>query len=325
MTMTETTTPAAEPTDEAIWAELAANELAAAATDAPAGGQDAAIDAPGATDGAAATDTAGTGSGTDTIPTQREGGGQPAGDAVASSAPETARAATEAAQPLDHASRSDRGRISAYQRQIAELKTQLAALQSGAASKATATSPAGQTSDDVLKALKDEYPEVGGPVAQVISSLQAQVDEARAHINQRDSAAAQRVQDQVLNLEEQALAEMHPDWVEVTARPEFATWLNTQPRYVIEAIQRNANAIADHTEAADIIGRFKATLPATAATTTVQPPAAPLSARRQQQLEGAAAPPARGAPKVTTGVPDDPEAAWRYWAEQDRRKAAQAR
>jgi hypothetical protein len=255
--------------------------------------------------------------------TQPQGGGQTPNDDIWSSASEQQRAAYEAAQrqlqALDHDSRSQRGRVSALQREVDQFKKQLAALHGAAGSTGQGQTDA---SDADIRRLQEEYPEVARPVLKQISSLQQQLNEAQRRLDLRESTEAQREREQALDREEQALAQMHPDWDKVTARPEFTAWLAAQPRYVVEAIQRNGEAIVDAREAADVIGRFKqaiATAPATAAATAPAQPPATLSAKRQQQLQSAAGPAPRGAPKVTTGVPDDPEAAWRYWAERDKK------
>lgn len=333
MTTTPTTateTPAVGTEDAeaaAIWAQFDEQDRAAAASSDTLAGTP--VDDPQPEPEPAPADSI-AGGGADPLPELRDGGGQPAGDGISSSQPDRAKAAPPAAQPLDHASRSDRGRIRALNREITELRKQLAALHTGAATKTEATA-AGQASE-ALKAIKEDYPDLA-PVAEVVTSLQQQVSEAQDQIRKRDSAAAQQTEQRLLDLELEALAEIHPDWQQVTDSREFVEWLQKpHPRHVREAIQRNLKDVTDHEEAADLISRFKATQTQPTATgstpsTTApqQPPAAALSVKRQQQLEGAAAPQTRGAPRATTGVPDDPEAAWRYFDELDRRRAAQSR
>jgi hypothetical protein len=336
---TETTAPtdtnpvSVDPDAEAaaIWAQLAEQERAAgdaSPTAAPPGSEPERADGPPPADSVP-------GGGAEPPSMQRNGGGQPAGDDIWLLVPEAARAAYETTQQRLRTTEAQRDAIAGrLGSRIQQLERELAAVAKSktAEPKAKDGPDVSEIDDADLRALVEDFPEVGRPIATKIQSLQTKLDEALTRLNQRDSQEAQRAQDEAISLQERALAQQHPDWEAVTARPEFSAWLRTQPRYVVEGIQRNADAIVDADEAADIIGRFKATLPATAGTGSApsptapqQPPAAPLSAKRQQQLEAAAAPPTRGAPKVTTGVPDDPEAAWQYWAEQDRRKAAQSR
>lgn len=254
--------------------------------------------------------------------TQPQGGGQASGDDIWSTASELQRAAYQAAQQqlqrLEHDSRSNRGRVSSLQREVDTLKAQLAAPKKGAAGS---TGQDQDASDADIRRLQEEYPEVARPVLSQISTLQSQLSAALARLDQRDSTEAQRERDKALDQQEQALAQIHPDWMEVTANPAFSQWLNTQPRYVVEAIQRNGEAIQDAAEAGDIITRFK-THQGAAGTAAAAPTAsgamatgapANLAARRQRQLESGAAVTSRGAGPAG-GPPDDFEAAFSYYA-----------
>lgn len=267
--------------------------------------------------GAATTDSTERGDATQV--TQPQGGGQDQSDDIWSTASEQQRAAYQAAQQrlqsLEHDSRSNRGRVGALQREVDTLKKQLAAYTKAAGS----TGQDQDSSDADIRRLQEEYPEVARPVLKELSSLRTQLSQALERLDQRDSTEAQAQREQALDREEQALTQMHPDWMEVTANPAFSQWLNTQPRYVMEAIQRNGEAIQDAAEAADVIGRFKAHQGAAAtaapsasgATATGAP--ANLAARRQRQLESGAAVSSRGAGPAG-GPPDDFEAAFTYYA-----------
>ncbi|RJF80944.1 hypothetical protein D3877_11965 [Azospirillum cavernae] len=258
---------------------------------------------------------------------QTQGGGHIAnGDDIWNSASEQQRAAFEAAQAklhaLDHDSRSNRGRVAALQRETETLRKQLAALHGAAGSTGQDQTDA---SDADIRRLQEEYPEVARPVLKQISSLQRQLNEAQQRLDRRESLETQREREQALDREEQALAQMHPDWDKVTARPEFTAWLSTQPRYVVEAIQRNGEAIQDAAEAGDIITRFKQATGIAQATAAASAPAAVtatgasanLAARRQRQLESGATITSRGAGPAG-GPPDDFEAAFAYYANKGR-------
>lgn len=319
---TASTTDGAADTFEAAFAEFAGNPADAVSDGAaPSERSDAAGDEP--TDGAPP--PAGTEGAAAPAPVETDRGGHTAnGDDIWSSASEQQRAAFEAAQrqlqALDHDSRSNRGRVSALQRETENLRKQLAALHGAAGSTGQGQTDA---SDADIRRLQEEYPEVARPVLQQISSLQKQLNETQRRLDQRETTETQREREQALDREEQALAQKHPDWDKVTARPEFTAWLATQPRYVVEAIQRNGEAIVDAEEAADVIGRFKqatgiAHAPAAAAASapaaaTATGASANLAARRQRQLESGAAVTSRGAGPAG-GPPDDFDAAFAYYA-----------
>lgn len=325
-TATETgATTGVEDSFEQAFAEFAGNstdtaaDAGAAVQAEPSGMTDAA-----STDGgqqSANSAPSGTERGESTQETQPQGGGQGANDDIWSTASEQQRAAYQAAQQrlqsLEHDSRSNRGRVGALQREVDTLKKQLAA-----STKAAGSTGQDQDSTDAdIRRLQEEYPEVARPVLKELSSLRTQLSQALERLDQRDSTEAQAQREQALDREEQALTQMHPDWMEVTANPAFSQWLNTQPRYVMEAIQRNGEAIQDAAEAADVIGRFKAhqgmgaatAAPSASGAITATGAPANLAARRQRQLESGAAVTSRGAGPAG-GPPDDFEAAFSYYA-----------
>lgn len=252
-------------------------------------------------------------------------------DDVWSSVPETARAAYQAAvqqkQALEHALRSAHGRAVRFQQEAESLRSKTKA--------AETVKPAAQTEsrqnqgevDPDLDVLRKDYPDIARPVERVFKSLREENEALRTRLQKLDEKAAE----EELARQGQALIERHPDYIEVTDDPRFASWASKQPPYVIEALQRNGARIVNADEAADIISRYKAFVgvgqqpqqpPRQVAQS--QPPA--LSAKRQQQLASAAAPQTRSAPKVSSGIPDDPEAAWNYFtAMTEKRRSAQTR
>ncbi|WP_042700713.1 hypothetical protein [Azospirillum sp. B506] len=303
-------------TDTAADVGAVAQQELSATTDAVStdGGQQ-----PGATAGASGTER-----GETTQATQPQGGGQVATDDIWSTASEQQRAAYQAAQQqlqrLDHDSRSNRGRVSVLQKENDTLKKQLAAFTKAAGS----TGQDQDATDADIRRLQEEYPEVARPVLAKLSSLQTQLSQALTRLDQRDSTEAHAQREQALDREEQALTQMHPDWMQVTGNPAFGKWLETQPRYVVEAIQRNGEAIQDAAEAGDIITRFKAhqgmgaaTAAPSASGATATGAPANLAARRQRQLESGAAVTSRGAGPAG-GPPDDYDAAFAYYAAKGR-------
>lgn len=255
-------------------------------------------------------------------------------------APEPLRSAYEderkRAEKLDHAVKSTTGRESALQRKLNELQAQLDAAQTGDAdSKKEATKEAAQVYDSQdWQAFESEYPEIAGPIKAVLNSqvdqiktLKQQVTTADTKQGQIDQQAIDKTYQDNLN----RLAEAHPEWEPITESTEFATWIGQQPRYVQDGFNRNAHNIVDPAEAIDMIQRFKDQTSFAAKTEGqgdalandgADGKAKTQAAKRSLQLQSSTAPRAKGAPPVTTGVPEDDEAAFAYYVAQDAKKAA---
>lgn len=248
-------------------------------------------------------------------------------DDVWSSVPEVARTAYQAVlqqrQGLEHALRSANGRAVRFQQEVEALRKKAA--DKPAAEVPESRQADGQSQDvDDFDVLRKDYPEIARPVEKLFKSLRDENEALKSRLERHDTSAAEAEYAR----QAQVLSERHPDWARIADDPQFTAWAQQQPPYVLEALKRNSSRIVNAEEAADIIGRFKAiqgqTQPSPVATPTSQPA---LSPKRQQQLASAAAPQARSAPKVTGGVPDDPEQAWAYWTAKtaERRRAEQTR
>lgn len=247
------------------------------------------------------------------------------------------KAAYEAAQvqlkKLEQAERSNRGRLSAMQRQINELTRQPAAAKPAAKG---AESQGTDQDDGVLasaewKAFREDYPDVAGPMAKMIGSLQETITRQGKEL----SAIGNERRQSALAEQEKLLVEAHPDWAQVTANQSFAEWLNGQPRHIREAAIRNANEIVDAEEAADVVGRFKAHRDQQAGSNAQQQQSQPqrqngngtqtnrpMTGKRQLQLTSAAAARSSG-PGVAHGIPEDgdPKTLWKQMDEMERRQA----
>lgn len=320
--------------DSELWSEFDQAEAAATGatndqTPGDAGGEGAGDDAGAATgagdDDAAAgrDDSPAAKSGDDKSPDNKQQ--QPQDDVWANATPEQ----KAAYKRLEQADRSNRGRISAMQRQLNDLTK---ASQSAAApDKGDASGKDGKEGADGFLATDDwnsfqeEYPEVAGPLGKFIGSLQAQITRQEKELSAIGTERRQSALDEQVNL----LVEEHPDWQDLTADTGFPDWLSSQPRHIQEAAMRNANEIVDAAEAADVVGRFKAFR---SAQQPNNPPASgegdpnnrqQLSGKRQRQLESASTARSRG-PGVASGIPEDgdPEALWKAFDEQERRQAS---
>jgi len=323
--------------DAEIWGDIEQAE-AAAESGAAADDSAAASDAAAAAAATTAADDAGTTGGEELPPADKPAAAEQ--DDPWAAAPEELRSAHDADQArikkLEQSDRSQRGRLGSMQRQINELhgtRAQPAADETAAGDAAGATGGGKDflASDD-WKSFESEYPEVATPMKQVVSDLRNEVTRQGSAL---DAITTDRHHD-AADEQEHLLEEEHADWEEVTAAEEFGTWLDEQPRHIKEAAIRNAEEIVDAEEAADVVGRFKATRSAQAGDgpATDTPDAGdeadagdgptPLTGKRQRQLE-AASTTRTGGPGVATGIPEDGDEAalWKAMDKEDARREAQ--
>lgn len=228
---------------------------------------------------------------------------------------------------LQQSERSQRGRVSTLQRQLNEQAARERQRQAGAGPQTGAdkSKPAAKTDplldDPEIKAVVDEYPEVAKPILKAVR----QVAERQAQRDQVDEDKAR-----VAHWEAQAdlLKEAHPDYQDVIAADPNAwrDWIQTQPRHVIEAANRNLKEIEDAAEAADVFSRFKAFRSAQQAppenggnAETGQGKTGSLSGRRQRQLDSSSAARGRG-PGTARGIPEegDRDEIWKMFDEEER-------
>lgn len=257
---------------------------------------------------------------------------EPAED-VWKDAPEALRKAHEA-DVAKHEANFKRisGTVSGYQRKADRLEAENRKLREAAQPPAQPADDAAPADGDLLedpefKKAMDEYPEVMAPVAKVVGSLTRQLKAANDRAERLEGSIGNlstAEQERIFDEQETALAQVHPDWKDVTATPDFLDWVAAQPRYVRDALERNGENIIDATEAADLISRYKAERQPNPSPPDggEEPNPSEQKNHRAQQLESAAAPRGRGSGKVTTGVPEDAtdQQVWDFYEEEDRRK-----
>ena len=252
-------------------------------------------------------------------------------------ASEGQRAAFDAAQDeikkLGHSDRSQRGRVSTLQRQVADITKQLDRAAKPPGDKtgdADAGTTDGYLASEGWKAFAGEYPEVAGPLGEVVTGLQGEVANLNSQLGViTDDRTADAVETQT-----ELLAKEHSDWLTTTAEDGFGPWLEDQPRHIKEAAGRNAEKIVDAREAADVVGRFKAFRleqddkpagPGPGDKPKDQETGKSLSGKRKRQLETSSGARPKGA-GVATGIPAEgsDEAMWDAWDKEDERQARQA-
>jgi hypothetical protein len=210
---------------------------------------------------------------------------------------------------LRHQADSDRGRIAAFQRQIAELQAKVEAAAAPKAPAAGATAADGDV-DAHLARVREEYPEIGEPIVAVIDQLRRQNAEL---VGWQQQQIARHYDTQA-----RMLGAAHPDWTQLfkDRAADLAAWLEGAPEEIRAAAQRNGERIEDAGEAASVVAAFKAHLQAKqapAASPVASAPAqAPRDARRERQILGATAVAPSGRQASSARLPDDAdeEAIW---------------
>ncbi|MGQ7248286.1 hypothetical protein ACUN9Y_13245 [Halomonas sp. V046] len=236
---------------------------------------------------------------------------------------------------LTQSEASQRGRVGAYQRQINELKRQLAQQQSDgsqqespsgklpAQSSSEKSSPeadqkqaiAEQNGSEDWKAFEEDFPEM----ASAINARLAETGRIEERLNQRIAGVEQSVQpiqqqahDQYLDSQMRALEARHSDWRDVVNAPAFQQWLQQQPIWLQQQMEsENAD------DASALLDFYKGQ---TAGSDSAQGDTAAAEAeraKRQQRLAGAVTPQRRGAAK-RDAVPDDWEGQFAHFAKQKR-------
>lgn len=219
---------------------------------------------------------------------------------------------------LDQAAKSDRGRIAAFQRQIADLKKTSAgtsATDKPADAKSIFETPA-------WLEFKTEYPEVAKAQEAALAPLLGQIEGVK---KQTDGLAKERT-DQALDAEYNTLVADHPDYPTIAKSKAFTDWYNGLDRDdpeqegIARAVEANAEQVVDGKKVSKIVAKFKAsTGQATGQQTTAagkndsgstQQARTALDDKRDVQLESSSSPRSQGMGAVTNGIPGDAKGAW---------------
>lgn len=211
--------------------------------------------------------------------------------------------------------RTQDGRLSSAQRQLNQLKQQLAPKRDaeGAANEGEEA----KTKEERRKQLREEYPDVAAPLLDDLAELRETVKAltAQTHTSLENEAII------LVEREEAKLIERHPDWTEYgqhgKSNKEFVDWVMQQPRYVIDAVERNGTEIVDSVEVSDILDRFKRET----GKATDQAQRDAMARRRENQLD-AGRQPVHRQPAVASGSEDDFSAEWNRLKAIEKRKAA---
>jgi hypothetical protein len=246
-------------------------------------------------------------------------------DDIWAKAPSELREAHEKAlKKLEAQARTWEGRTNAARTELRELTRgkPKQEKQDGQAQDGDGEAAKGSLSAETIKQLREDYPELAGPVLDRLEELQSKIDKLDEGVGAIDQERTQSV----LDRQEDYLTQQHPDWVDAAKDEGFSGWLEQQPRVIKEAFERNRSAIVDGEDAAFVIGKFKAdtgfgkTAPPAQQDDPQQggdpkddPEPKANDTRRKRQLESGRDAGRGGAP-VTSGIPDDLDAAIEHYA-----------
>ena len=149
-----------------------------------------------------------------------------------------------------------KGRASASDRRLNELLQQVTQQSQGSQAPGNEQDN-GTKSVDPLKTeamdkIREEYPEVVGPIVDAMEAIVRQQDQLRAPVA---AFAANNAETDLRNRVE-TYGQAHPDWQQWAHDPRWPDWLESQPRAIREAHARNLN-VEDPHEAAWVLGEFK--------------------------------------------------------------------
>jgi hypothetical protein len=226
-------------------------------------------------------------------------------------APQHLREAYETAQRnAEYRITSVTGRLSALDRQLAQLKSGNGQASTPVEAPVAAPAATAPTPDE-LAALAEDYPEIAGPLLKRQAEQDARLARLEAPIQQlQNTQATAAVQSQISVLEA-----AHPDWRTYTADDRYPGWLASKPAAFSEAGKRAVN-LEDGAEAAWLLGEFKKDIGATPVIANSQPEATQTQGERRARQLAAGRDGGRSTAPVTSGVPNDFDAAASHYGQQ---------
>lgn len=241
----------------------------------------------------------------DPLEENQEGKGedeQPAGsDPEGEKEPEDDRVTTleKELAALRHKYRSDQGRVSAYQRKINELETQL---KKRPTEKEIENALSGEKWDE----FKEEFPEAADLMEKQFGALREQIDSTvaplRERLTEKEATDYEAQQIAVLEKPREQGGYGYDNWKEISASKEFVAWISSQP----EGVRALCNS-SDAADAAAVLDFYTAIHK-----TDVGGAEKTLERRKKNLARNVQVTGKQGGPSVTP--PDDYEAAFNFFA-----------
>jgi hypothetical protein len=245
---------------------------------------------------------------------------------------------------LNHRLSSDAGRVSGLQRKINGMEKEIQGIRKGDTAgeqpdnKQIAEAMGG--TDEEWDAFKEDYPEVAKAIDSRLDkagqATQETIDSTLTPIKESQEKAALKEAADATQASADVVTEIYPEWTEAVQKPEFASWLDSQPPGVQSLTDSD-----DPQDASALIGLYDSHLVASGLPTLKADPtngvdtkdeltqkeieANSIAARRAQQLEDGTTIPSKKSRIDPSSEPvDDFEAAFNFHAkrrENQRRRA----
>jgi hypothetical protein len=248
----------------------------------------------------------------DAAPPAKEPAGEIPDDPWAKAPPElkTAYEAEKTArEQAESTARSQARAASQAGRRLAELERRL---------PKTDDQPAASEETDAQRAeryakLKEDFPELASVIDDAAQTREELKGIKAAQASVEDERTESFLREQYGHLEKK-----HPTWRQDVLDPRFATWKDAQPRFVQDAIERNAATVVDGVETAEVLRLYKQSINA------ADPGAQRHQERRREQLDGNRAPTVK-APAATSQGANDFDAEFKRLGQEEARRAPAGR
>ncbi len=230
------------------------------------------------------------------------------GDIWANATPEQ----REAYKALEQRIKSDDGRVATYQREVRDLRSQLAAPpRKGRDGK-------GDIKDAISKieAIKEDYPDIAGPLEAIANVVDGGLNDMQA-AEERRHRAAQHSAAASVDYETSRLDKLLPGWGKYLDDNEdaYVAWVQdgNTPAWVIPAVRRNKDGVVDADEAFRLVTLFQEHMNQTGAgqanaeseAETASEDNQKLKTKRELQRRSTNGPKTTSGAPVTTGIPED--------------------
>lgn len=202
------------------------------------------------------------------------------------------------------------GRLRKADQIIKDLQTQLEQLQArvGQQEKSGGQPSGAQGGSHELEAFIKEFPELEKPIRQLIQQeVSTSVDHVLGQIDKRYAPVVQAVQQVSSSAHERAIAEAHPDYMDLATSGVVVRWIENQPPYIAESLRK----VYDHGSTADVIDMLYRFKRATGFTAQRQAPDPAVTSRKQQKMQAlSAVPSSSSSPPKPQKKNDDFDSAW---------------
>lgn len=224
---------------------------------------------------------------------------------------------------LQHSLDSEKGRSAKGRRVIDDLNMQIAAAK--ASQRDNPDDDHLKERREQVKAAREEYGEVIGPLTDTITDLEARVAQLSAH-EEKELGRLEERHKALVDAELEVFKSEHPDGLDAINkhREVFDEWIEDQPKALRDIYAENQQFIVDGTQAALLVGLFKqALLDADGGSTPANHETERLQHRRQRQLAGAHSIRSTNRQQASSRPArdsDDAQAHWDYYARLDRER-----